>query len=99
MCGLIHKSACPDALRLGAIANPFEPPGESGARGPPRVPIDARAVGALGGRGCAVGIELLELREIDGLDISADAALGEGQRHPRLEMADDGGLTAGCAAR
>ncbi len=37
----------------------------------------------------AVAVERLKLSEIDALDVSADAALAEGQRHPRLKVRDD----------
>jgi len=36
-------------------------------------------------------VELLELGQIDVFNIPADAALGEGQGHPRLEVMDDFG--------
>ena len=40
-------------------------------------------------RGGAVGVEPLEPRERDALDIAADASLGEGERHPGLEAGQD----------
>ena len=40
-------------------------------------------------------VERLELLEVDPLDVAADAAFGEGEGHPRLEVLDDARLHFG----
>nr|GEU28199.1 hypothetical protein [Tanacetum cinerariifolium] len=40
----------------------------------------------------AVRVQVFQLLEVDGFDVAADAALAEGQRHPRLEPRDQVGL-------
>ena len=44
-------------------------------------------------RDCAV--EGLELGQVDAFDVAADAAFGEGQGHPRLEVLNDARLYSG----
>ena len=40
------------------------------------------------GRRALLWVELLQAAEIDALDVAADAAFRERQRHPRLETSD-----------
>src|ERR1700730_635021 len=55
---------------------------------------DGETVGAAGNRLARrlprlPRVELPKLRQVDAFDIAADAAFGEGQRHPGLETMDD----------
>jgi hypothetical protein len=53
------------------------------------------------GRGLQLGlaVEGLQLAQRDPLDVAADAALGEAQRHPRLEPGDDLRLHGGMGGQ
>ena len=78
MCGLISSRAwCADVFD-GAIAMPFEPDGSTYASASPGV---AERLGA-------GSVERLRRVEIHLLDVAADAAFTERQRHPRLEVLD-----------
>ena len=66
---------------------------------------EAVGAGGLGGLGEVVGrrlrlgaaaVEGLELAQVHALDVAADAALAEGERHPRLEAGDHARLHLGA---
>ena len=80
---MISSSACFEAVLDGAMAMPFDPVGSAGWRDRLLRP---------GQRSGAVPVEGLELLQVDSLDVAADAALAEGQRHPRFESLDHAGL-------
>ena len=78
VCGLIRRRARPSRVSGGAMAMPLEPRRPSSSRGqsagdPRRGPF----------------VESGELLKIGALDVAADAAFGEGERHPGLEAGED----------
>ena len=49
--------------------------------------------------GWLLAVESLQFCQRHPLDVAADAAFGEAQRHPGLEMREHAGCTAGWVAR
>ncbi len=94
---MISSRAWPAAVFDGAMAMPLEPPGSlkraassacgesSGGLEPPR--------------GLGAVVEGLQFGQGRALDVAADAALGEAQRHPGLESGDDAGLHLGMVGQ
>ena len=76
------------ALFEGATAKPFEPVGSFSKSSSSYTSAASRAAGI-------VSVERFELVQADPLDVAADAAFAERERHPRLEVGEDFRLHVG----
>ena len=65
----------------------------------PFEPCGSRSGGSAAAIARCGRVESLELVEVDPLDVAADAAFGEAQRHPRLEAGDRARMHVGMRGK